>query len=78
LDDLADLEALREQSASLADSARSSTLRLNLHRPPEQKPERVHLKIVKLGEPVPIRPAADAGKLRAAGDFRAALRAGVA
>ena len=54
LDDLADLEALREQSASLADSAKSSALRLNLHRPPEQKPERVHLKIVKLGEPVPI------------------------
>jgi len=25
---------------------------LNLHRPPEQKPERVHLKIVKLGESV--------------------------
>ncbi|MBS0418494.1 MAG: NAD-glutamate dehydrogenase [Proteobacteria bacterium] len=45
LDDLADLEALREQP---------TTLRLNLHRPPEQKPERVHLKIVKLGEPVPI------------------------
>ena len=45
LDDMADLEALREQPA---------TLRLNLHRPPEQKPERVHLKIVKLGEPVPI------------------------
>jgi glutamate dehydrogenase len=45
LDDVADLEALREQSA---------LLRLNLHRPPEQKPERVHLKIVKLGEPVPI------------------------
>lgn len=54
LDDLADLEALREQSASLADSLKSSALRLNLHRPPEQKPERVHLKIVKLGEPVPI------------------------
>jgi glutamate dehydrogenase len=45
LDDIADLEAVREQS---------SALRLNLHRPPEQKPERVHLKIVKLGEPVPI------------------------
>jgi glutamate dehydrogenase len=45
LDDIADLEAVREQS---------TLLRLNLHRPPEQKPERVHLKIVKLGEPVPI------------------------
>jgi glutamate dehydrogenase len=45
LDDIADLESLRE---------RPSTLCLNLHRPPEQKPERVHLKIVKLGEPVPI------------------------
>lgn len=45
LDDLADLELLREEAA---------TLRLNLHRPPDQKPERVHLKIVKLGEPVPI------------------------
>src|SRR4029078_854401 len=45
LDDMADLEALREQPA---------TLRLNPHRPPDQKPERVHLKIVKLGEPVPI------------------------
>ena len=33
---------------------RSSALRLNLHRPPEQKQERVHLKIVKLGDPVPI------------------------
>jgi glutamate dehydrogenase len=54
LDDLADLEALREQSASLEASAKNSALRLNLHRPPEQKPERVHLKIVKLGEPVPI------------------------
>ncbi len=45
LDDIADLESLRE---------RPSRLCLNLHRPPEQKPERVHLKIVKLGEPVPI------------------------
>jgi glutamate dehydrogenase len=54
LDDLADLEALREQSAPLPDSAKTSALRLNLHRPPEQKLERVHLKIVKLGEPVPI------------------------
>ena len=45
LDDIADLETLREQP---------TTLRLHLHRPPEQKPERVHLKIVKLGEPVPI------------------------
>jgi glutamate dehydrogenase len=54
LDDLADLEALREQSAPLPDAAKTSALRLNLHRPPQQKPERVHLKIVKLGEPVPI------------------------
>jgi glutamate dehydrogenase len=54
LDDLADLEALREQSAPLPDAAKTSALRLNLHRPPEQKPERVHLKVVKLGDPVPI------------------------
>jgi glutamate dehydrogenase len=54
LDDLADLEGLRAQSAPLADAAKTSALRLNLHRPPEQKPERVHLKVVKLGEPVPI------------------------
>jgi glutamate dehydrogenase len=45
LEDLADLEALRAQP---------DQLRLNLHRPVFQKPERVHLKIVKLGEPVPI------------------------
>jgi glutamate dehydrogenase len=45
LEDLADLEALRSESHSP---------RLNLHRPGHQKPERVHLKIVKLGEPVPI------------------------
>ncbi len=54
LADLADLEALREQSAPLPDAAKTSTLRLNLRRPAQQKPERVHLKIVKLGEPVPI------------------------
>jgi glutamate dehydrogenase len=54
LDDLADLEALREQSAPLPETAKTSALRLNLHRPPQQKPERVHLKIVKLSEPVPI------------------------
>ncbi len=54
LDDLVDLEALREQSAPLPHAAKATTLRLNLHRPPEQKPQRVHLKIVKLGEPVPI------------------------
>ncbi|MBX5462734.1 MAG: NAD-glutamate dehydrogenase [Steroidobacteraceae bacterium] len=45
LEDLVDLEALRTQP---------DALRLNLHRPAHQKPERVHLKIVKLGEPVPI------------------------
>ena len=45
LDDLADLEALRAQPEQL---------RLNLHRPAKQKPERVHLKVVKLGEPVSI------------------------
>jgi len=45
LEDLADLEALRAQS---------DQLRLNLHRPVFQKPERVHLKVVKLGDPVPI------------------------
>ncbi|HZO23789.1 MAG TPA: NAD-glutamate dehydrogenase [Steroidobacteraceae bacterium] len=54
LDDLADLEALREQSAAAASDARGGTLRLSLHRPAQQKPERVHLKIVKLGDPVPI------------------------
>jgi glutamate dehydrogenase len=45
LGDLAELEALREQPQAL---------RLCLHRPPGQKRERVHLKIVKLGDPVPI------------------------
>jgi glutamate dehydrogenase len=54
LDDLADLEALRAQSAPLPDAAKTSALRLNLHRPPTQKPERVHLKVVKLGDPIPI------------------------
>ena len=45
LQDLADLEALREQPQAM---------RLKLHRPPHAKAERVHLKIVKLGDPVPI------------------------
>jgi glutamate dehydrogenase len=45
LEDLADLEALRSEPHSL---------RLNLHRPAQQNLERVHLKIVKLGDPVPI------------------------
>jgi glutamate dehydrogenase len=45
LEDLADLEALRSEPQAP---------RLNLHRPARQKPERVHLKIVKLGDPVPI------------------------
>jgi glutamate dehydrogenase len=45
LEDLADLETLRTQPRAL---------RLNLYRPPGQTAQRVHLKIVKLGEPVPI------------------------
>ncbi len=45
LDDLADLEALRHEPQAL---------RLKLHRPAAQKPERVHLKIAKRGDPVPI------------------------
>ena len=45
LEDLADLEALRSEPRAP---------RLNLHRPAQQKSERVHLKIVKLGDPVPI------------------------
>ena len=45
LEDVDDLELLR---------AYPRALRLNLYRPPHQKAERVHLKIVKLGEPVPI------------------------
>ncbi|HKT73260.1 MAG TPA: NAD-glutamate dehydrogenase [Steroidobacteraceae bacterium] len=45
LADLADLESLREQPQAL---------RLSLYRPAQQKAERVHLKIVKLGEPVSI------------------------
>ncbi|TLY62112.1 MAG: NAD-glutamate dehydrogenase, partial [Gammaproteobacteria bacterium] len=44
LDDLADLEALR---------AEPQALRLSLRRA-QQKLERVHLKVVKLGDPVPI------------------------
>ncbi|MGH8221083.1 MAG: NAD-glutamate dehydrogenase [Steroidobacteraceae bacterium] len=45
LSDIADLEALERDP---------QTLRLNLHRPAGQRPERMHLKVVKLGEPVPI------------------------
>jgi len=45
LADLAELEALRRQPHAL---------QLNLHRPAGQTPQRVHLKIVKLGDPVPI------------------------
>jgi glutamate dehydrogenase len=45
LEDLADLEALR---------ADPQFPRLNLYRPARQIAARVHLKIVKLGEPVPI------------------------
>ncbi|MBS0365412.1 MAG: NAD-glutamate dehydrogenase [Proteobacteria bacterium] len=44
-EDLTDLEQLR---------ARPEALQLNLHRPATQRLQRVHLKIVKLGEPVPI------------------------
>jgi glutamate dehydrogenase len=42
LDDLADLEVLRQQPGEV---------RLKLLRPANCKPERVHLKIIKLGEP---------------------------
>jgi glutamate dehydrogenase len=45
LTDLEDLEALRTQPQAL---------QLNLYRPPAQILERVHLKIVKRGDPVPI------------------------
>ena len=45
LADIADLEALEREPQQL---------RLSLHRPPRQKPERMHLKIVKLGDPLPI------------------------
>ena len=45
LGDLGDLEGLRVQPQAL---------QLHLHRPVGQKRERVHLKIVKLGDPVPI------------------------
>jgi len=45
LEDLQDLEALRSEPQAP---------RLNLHRPANQIPGRVHLKIVKLGDPVPI------------------------
>ncbi|MBV8783878.1 MAG: NAD-glutamate dehydrogenase [Gammaproteobacteria bacterium] len=45
LADLDELEALREQPGAL---------RLALYRPPGQILQRVHLKIVKLGDPVPI------------------------
>ena len=43
--DIADLEQLRS-----APEAR----RLSLHRPQHQKPARMHLKVVRLGDPVPI------------------------
>src|SRR5579883_1537084 len=45
LADIADLERLRESREAR---------RLSLHRPREQKPARMHLKIVRLGDPVPI------------------------
>jgi glutamate dehydrogenase len=45
LEDMDDLELLR---------AYPRALRLNLYRPPAQTQARVHLKIVKLGDPVPI------------------------
>ena len=45
LDDIEDLEALR---------AEPGHIRVGLYRPPRQRLERVHLKIVKLGDPVPI------------------------
>ncbi len=45
LEDLADLEALRTEPLAL---------RLNLYRPAQQQSQRVHFKIAKLGEPVPI------------------------
>jgi glutamate dehydrogenase len=45
LEDLTDLEALREQPRSL---------QLRLHRPAAQKPQRVHLKFIRLADPVPI------------------------
>jgi glutamate dehydrogenase len=45
LEDVADLEALRADPAAL---------RLRLYRPAQQKTERLHFKIVKLGDPVPI------------------------
>ncbi|MEJ1961385.1 MAG: NAD-glutamate dehydrogenase [Gammaproteobacteria bacterium] len=45
LEDLADLESLRTDSQAL---------RLNLYRPRQQKSDRLHLKITKLGEPLSI------------------------
>jgi glutamate dehydrogenase len=45
LEDLRDLEALRQQPRAL---------QLSLHRPAGQKPQRVHLRIVRLVDPVPI------------------------
>src|SRR6516225_3666988 len=45
LADLRVLETLREQPR---------TLQLSLHRPAGQKPQRVHLRIVRLADPVPI------------------------
>ena len=43
--DIADLEHLRSASEAR---------RLSLHRPQHQKPARMHLKIVRIGDPVPI------------------------
>mgnify|MGYP000140656812 CR=1 FL=1 len=45
LEDIADLEALRQEPRGL---------RLNLRRPAAQAASRVHLKIVKRGDPIPI------------------------
>jgi glutamate dehydrogenase len=45
LADIADLQALEREPRQL---------RLSLHRPERQRLERVHLKVVKLGDPVPI------------------------
>jgi glutamate dehydrogenase len=47
-DALADIDDLEQLRGS------PEARRLSLHRPPHQKPARVHLKIVRIGEPVPI------------------------
>jgi len=54
LDDLADLEALREQSAALPAGRKDQCAAAEPASPTQQKPERVHLKGGQAGRSCPI------------------------